>query len=78
MIENVHIVISNAASVKFVEQIQKGLNINFYGTQRMLELAKECKNIEVFSHVSTAYVNCNREGAIEEKIYFEDGEIDPI
>jgi len=35
----------------------------------MLELAKECKMLDVFTHVSTAYVNCNRTGYIEEKIY---------
>ena len=36
---------------------------------RMLALAKECKKLEVFTHVSTAYVNSNRRGFIEEKIY---------
>jgi len=41
----------------------------------MLELAKECENLLVFTHVSTAYVNANREGYIEEKIYPSD--VDP-
>jgi len=37
---------------------------------RMLDLAKECKNLYCFTHVSTAYVNCYLpEGPIEEKIY---------
>ena len=35
----------------------------------MLELAKECKHLDVFTHVSTCYVNCNRQGVIEEDIY---------
>lgn len=35
----------------------------------MLELAKECKNLDVFLHVSTAYVNCDRPGMKEERIY---------
>ena len=35
----------------------------------MLELAKECKNLYVLTHVSTAYVNCTREGLIDEEIY---------
>ena len=34
-------------------------------------MAKECKNLLVFTHVSTAYVNCNLTGRIEEKIYDE-------
>jgi hypothetical protein len=37
---------------------------------KMLELAQECKQLQVFTHVSTAYVNCNRPGGnIEEDIY---------
>ena len=34
-----------------------------------MELAHECKALEIFTHVSTCYVNCNRLGYIEEKIY---------
>lgn len=40
----------------------------------MLELAKECKNFDVFTHVSTAYVNCNRTGFVKEQIYFDSSE----
>lgn len=29
----------------------------------------ECKQLEIFLHVSTAYVNCEKKGFIEEKIY---------
>lgn len=39
------------------------------GCQRLVTLAKECKNIITFTHVSTAYVNSNRAGYVEEKIY---------
>lgn len=35
----------------------------------MLDLAQSSKSVEVFTHVSTAYVNSNREGVIEEKVY---------
>lgn len=35
----------------------------------MLDLAKECDHLMTFTHVSTAYVNCNRQGFVEEKIY---------
>ena len=40
----------------------------------MFELAKKIKRMENFVHVSTAYVNCDKLGFIEEKIY--DGAID--
>ena len=37
----------------------------------MLDLALECAKIQCFTHVSTAYVNCNFLGnpIIEEKVY---------
>ena len=40
----------------------------------MLQLAQSCKKLDIFTQVSTAYVNCNRNGYIEEKIY--DTELD--
>ena len=44
----------------------------------MLELAKECKKLEVLTHVSTAYVNCTRVGLIDEEIYDIDDDVDSI
>ena len=36
----------------------------------MLELAQECKKLEIFTHVSTCYVNCTIPGGpVEEKVY---------
>ena len=35
----------------------------------MFELAKRCKRMENFVHVSTAYVNSDKFGFVEEKIY---------
>jgi len=37
----------------------------------MLKLAKECKNLDVFVHVSTAYANSHLDGFIEERIYYD-------
>lgn len=46
------------------------LKTNYYGVTRVLDLALECKNLTVFSHVSTAYVAANmpNKSLIEEKI----------
>ena len=44
----------------------------------MLELAKECHHLEIFTHVSTAYVNCNRTGLIDEIIYDQDQEVEEM
>ena len=61
--------------MNFNDPIQEALQINYYGCQRVLELARECKNLEIFTHVSTCYVNCNRLGYIEEKIYNPDADV---
>lgn len=67
--ENVHVIMNSAASTRFDDPLLSALNINFYGSLRMLALAKECKHLEVFSHLSTAYSNLNRSGYVDEKIY---------
>jgi len=56
--------------VNFDDPLKEALQINYFGCLRMLELAKECKNLEILTHVSTCYVNCTRNGGqVEEKIY---------
>jgi hypothetical protein len=48
------------------------------GSLRMQQLALECENLASHVHVSTAYVNCNRDGGlIEEKIFDLEGNEDP-
>ena len=76
IINEVNVIINSAASVNFDDPLQDALQINYFGCQRMLELAKECKQISIFTHVSTAYVNCTKTGLIEEKIYNPDVEIE--
>lgn len=43
IIENVHVFINSAASVSFDDPLQDAFQINYFGPQRLLELAKECK-----------------------------------
>ena len=38
----------------------------------MFELAKSCSKLESFLHVSTAYVNADKRGVIQEEIYNAD------
>jgi thioester reductase-like protein len=73
------IVINCAASVNFDDPLLDALEINYFGCLRMMQLAKECKNIIGWCHVSTAYVNCNMDGnsLIDEKIYALEGDLDP-
>ena len=69
IVDSCNIILNSAASVNFDDPLKEALQINYFGSMRMLELAKECKNLEVFTHVSTCYVNCNRSGYVEEKVY---------
>ena len=65
------IVINVAASINFDDPLLDALQINYFGSQRMMQLAKECQYIKAFTHVSTAYVNSNlpNNSRVEEKIY---------
>lgn len=54
------IIINSAASVDFSESLQNMIKIDYFGPIRVLELAKECKKLQVLSHISTAYVGSNQ------------------
>lgn len=69
VIENVNIIINCAASVDFNSRLDEAIKINIFGTLKMFELAKEAKKLCNFLHVSTAYVNSDKKGIIQEKIY---------
>ena len=71
------IIINCAASVNFDDPLLDAIQINFAGCKRMLDLAKECQHLEVFTHVSTAYTNSDKFGFVEEKIRDLDGNADP-
>ena len=77
LIKELNVIINIAASVDFNERICDALQINYFGCIRMLQLASECKNLSIYTHVSTCYVNCEKKGFIHEKIYEieEDSEI---
>jgi hypothetical protein len=36
------------------------MNTNCRGPKRMLQLAQQCRQLQAYVHVSTAYVNCNQ------------------
>jgi thioester reductase-like protein len=60
IIQNVEIIFHCAASVAFKERFDRILQQNTLGTMRVLSLAKRCKKIASFVHVSTAYVNSDK------------------
>jgi len=74
LVNDCNVIINSAASVNFDDPIQEALAINYFGSLRMLELAKQCKHLLIHTHISTCYVNSTRTGYIEEAIY--DVEVD--
>lgn len=68
--DEVNIIVHCAAVVDFNERLDRAIELNTLGSLRMLDLAKKCKDLGSFVHVSTCYVNSNRDnGHIEEKLY---------
>lgn len=67
LVDNLNVIINSAASVDFNSSLQVALDINYYGVQRVLNLARECKQLENFIHVSTAYVNSDKFGQLSHK-----------
>lgn len=66
--EEVHLILHFAATIRFDEALKKAVLLNVRGVKFMMDLAKECKKLEVFIHVSTAYCHLG-ERVIYEKPY---------
>jgi nucleoside-diphosphate-sugar epimerase len=60
------VIINCAASIDFNARIDFAIDSNIRGSLRMLDLAKKVKKLEIFTHISTCYVNCNLKGLIKE------------
>ncbi|CAM8892071.1 unnamed protein product [Rhodiola kirilowii] len=64
---DVDVIVNSAANTCFDERYDVALNTNTKGPYRLLSFAKLCKKLQLFMHVSTAYVNGEREGVLLEK-----------
>lgn len=69
LIENVNIVFHSAATVNFYEKLSLALKINVQGTQAVIDLCRNLRNLNSFVHVSTAYTNPYLKTEIKEQIY---------
>jgi nucleoside-diphosphate-sugar epimerase len=69
LVSELEVIINCAASVNFDDHLHDAIRINYQGTLKMLDLGHQCQKLVAWTHVSTAYVNSNREQFIEEKIY---------
>lgn len=74
IIENVNIILHAAADVRFDNTLKELSLVNLRGTREILKMAMECKRLDMFAYISTAFSHCERK-FIEEKFY--DVPIDP-
>ncbi|KAE9585312.1 hypothetical protein Lal_00018135 [Lupinus albus] len=65
--DEVDVIVNSAANTTFDERYDTAININTRGPCRLMAIAKKCKKLKLFLHVSTAYVNGQRHGRIMEK-----------
>ena len=67
--EKCNVIMNCAASIDFNARLDQAIESNIKGSLRMMALAQSCRNLEIFTHVSTCYVNCIMSGLIREEIY---------
>ncbi|CAK9314311.1 unnamed protein product [Citrullus colocynthis] len=65
----VEIIINLAATTNFDERYDVALGTNTLGAKHVVTFAKQCSNLKLVVHVSTAYVSGEREGLIMETPY---------
>ncbi|XP_022824026.1 fatty acyl-CoA reductase wat-like [Spodoptera litura] len=59
--KEVNVIVHLAATVNFDEPLKKAGLINVRGTREMLELGKQCQNLKLFSHISTAFAHATKD-----------------
>ncbi|XP_046979585.1 putative fatty acyl-CoA reductase CG5065 isoform X1 [Schistocerca americana] len=64
----VNVVFHSAATVRFNEKLKAAVTLNTLGTQRVIELCREMRQLQAFVHVSTAYSNADRR-EVREVVY---------
>ncbi|GAV66464.1 Sterile domain-containing protein/NAD_binding_4 domain-containing protein, partial [Cephalotus follicularis] len=65
--QEVDVIINSAADTNFDQRYDISLNINTKGPFHLMGFAKNCKKLCLLLHISTAYVNGNRQGIVLEK-----------
>ncbi|CAL5212261.1 unnamed protein product [Lathyrus oleraceus] len=64
-----NVIVNLAATTNFDERYDAALDLNTFGVKHVLNFAKNCINLRVLVHVSTAYVCGEKGGLITEEPY---------
>lgn len=49
LVDDLDIIINSAASINFDDHLHEAIAINYQGTLKMFELAKQCKHLATFT-----------------------------
>jgi len=66
LVDNVSVVFHSAARVRFDFDLRTAIEMNINGLQRVANLCREIKHLDVFLHVSTVYMHLDKEEIFEE------------
>src|SRR5215469_3203836 len=66
ILAEVTIIIHGAALTSFSAPLHEARAVNVAGTENLLDLAKDCRNLRSLCHLSTVYVAGRRTGPIRE------------
>lgn len=69
MTREINVIVNGAATTNFYERYDVALDVNVMGVQHVCQLAKQCPNLEVVLHVSTAYVVGETQGLLAERAF---------
>ncbi|KAK4877502.1 hypothetical protein RN001_010008 [Aquatica leii] len=68
LVENVTVLFHCAATLKLEAKLKDAVEMNTAGTERVLEVARDIKNLKVFVHLSTAFCSADLP-EFKEKVY---------
>ncbi|EZA59252.1 hypothetical protein DMN91_008153 [Ooceraea biroi] len=68
LINEVHLVFNYAATLRLEAKLKDAVEMNLVGTERVLELVKQMKRLQLFVHLSTAFCHIDQE-ELGERVY---------
>ncbi|GLJ37417.1 hypothetical protein SUGI_0760060 [Cryptomeria japonica] len=64
----VEIVVNSAATTNFYERYDISMKVNALGSKNVIDFCKQCRNLHLLCHISTAYVNVGSMGVVREEV----------
>lgn len=69
VLEESELVFHMAASLKLEATLKPNIEMNLIGTMHVIEMCKRMKNLQLLTHLSTAFCTSDKEGALYERVY---------